>query len=358
MSGRGRRFVVDGMLGSTARKLRLYGFDALYFADAPDGEMLRMAGARTLLTADRALAAAAGRRRLPVLLLAGGDDAERVGEVFKFVGHAPRLDPSLSRCASCNGELAAAEGAGAPPKVLDSHDEFFRCTACGRIYWEGGHWLKLEAFDRRVRSLMGMEAYGLADGTWMVRTARDAIAEYLKEGRRLGPRGVPAFAKASRGVFVSIKSHPSGELRGCIGRPMPDSALVDSLVDSAIDSATADPRFRPVTAEELAASTVEVSALTEPVPVTAEKPLDYRKEIVVGRDGLMLQWEMGAGLLLPQVAVEEGWDVDDFLSYVCMKAGAPPDRWLSGGVKLFRFGAEVFYEVSPGGEVRRKSLDR
>jgi hypothetical protein len=66
---------------------------------------------------------------------------------------------------------------------------------------------------------------------------------------------------------------------------------------------------------------------------------------------------MGAGLLLPQVPVEERWNVEEYLSYGCMKAGAPPDLWLTSKIKLYTFQAIVFEEESPKGAVRRKELE-
>ncbi|MEM4214077.1 MAG: TIGR00296 family protein, partial [Candidatus Methanomethylicaceae archaeon] len=96
--------------------------------------------------------------------------------------------------------------------------------------------------------------------------------------------------------------------------------------------------------------------LTPPVLLEVNDPKEYPKRIKVGRDGLVVEMGYYKGLLLPQVPVEYGWDEETFLSECCMKAGLPPDSWLSRDVKIYTFSAEVFTEVSPGGEIVRKEL--
>lgn len=197
----------------------------------------------------------------------------------------------------------------------------------------------------------------LDEGTWLVRLARSAAETYLATGRKIAiPDKLPPSVMKKAGVFVTIKSYPKGELRGCIGRPEPSQPLIDALIDSAIDSASRDPRFDPMTKEEVQNSTFEVTVMTPPVLIRVQNPLQYREKIVIGRDGLIVEWEYGAGLLLPQVPVEEGWDVETFLSYACMKAGAHPDYWLIDKVKIYNFQAIIFYEVEPRGEVRQRIL--
>jgi uncharacterized protein (TIGR00296 family) len=78
--------------------------------------------------------------------------------------------------------------------------------------------------------------------------------------------------------------------------------------------------------------------------------------IKIGRDGLVLRWKHGAGLLLPQVPVELKWDVDEYLANICYKAGAPPDAWLDPSAKLYTFQATVFKETEPRGKIARLDL--
>jgi uncharacterized protein (TIGR00296 family) len=202
-----------------------------------------------------------------------------------------------------------------------------------------------------------LESFTVEEGKWLVKTARKAAETFVEKGERISiPDDTPAIARQKMGVFVTIKKYPSDELRGCIGRPEPNQSLVEALIDSAIDSATRDPRFEPMTSKELEESTFEVSVLTVPMPVQVKNPLEYKNKIVIGRDGLIVEWDYGAGLLLPQVPVEEGWDIETYLSYACMKAGAHPDYWLIDKVRILSFQAIIFYEAAPRGDVRQRLL--
>jgi uncharacterized protein (TIGR00296 family) len=139
-------------------------------------------------------------------------------------------------------------------------------------------------------------------------------------------------------------------LRGCIGFPLPEKPLYQGVVEAAIAAATEDPRFPPLDRQELNNTIFEVSVLTSPQQISVS-PAEYGKEIEIGRDGLILHWRFGSGLLLPQVPVELKWNVEEYLANICYKAGAPPDVWLDPSSKLYRFQAVVFKEVEPKGEV-------
>lgn len=202
------------------------------------------------------------------------------------------------------------------------------------------------------------ETYSLEEGGFLVSLARSAVTSYLRE--RVVPKApvaTPSRLKDPRGAFVTIRTHPSLDLRGCIGRPYPTQPLVEAVIESAVDAAVDDPRFNPMTADELPSVTFEVSVLTEPTLVQVKSPVEYRQKVVIGRDGVIFKWYGGAGLLLPQVPVEEGWDIDTYLSYACVKAGTTPDMWLSKEALLYTFTAVVFEEVEPGGPTRKKSLE-
>ncbi len=194
----------------------------------------------------------------------------------------------------------------------------------------------------------------LEEGKLLVKLARKTIETYLHEDRKPQVPKVPAKLCEHRGVFVTLNKE--GELRGCIGHPLPTTPLVDAVIDSAISSATRDPRFPPVTPEELPALEVEVSVLSKPEPIKVKIPREYPKHIVIGRDGLIIEWSGYAGLLLPQVPVEWGWDAEEFLSHACMKAGLMPDHWLREGVYISKFSAQVFRERKPGGEVEEQKM--
>jgi AmmeMemoRadiSam system protein A len=140
----------------------------------------------------------------------------------------------------------------------------------------------------------------------------------------------------SRALFVTLRR--AGQLRGCIGTLAPEGDLARMVPRFALRAAFEDPRFPGLTAEELTGCTIEISVLTPPRPV--ERPED----VVVGRDGLIIELGARRGLLLPQVATEWGFDRVTFLAEVSRKAGLPPDAWQLPAARLWSFQAEVFAE--------------
>jgi uncharacterized protein (TIGR00296 family) len=197
------------------------------------------------------------------------------------------------------------------------------------------------------------------EGKFLIALARNAVETYLDTGKPLEPpENTPKKLFENCGVFVTINTVKRGnhELRGCIGYPYPTNPLVEAVVDAAISAATRDPRFEPLEKKELNNIVFEVSVLTPPEPVKAEKPEEYLKKIKVGEHGLIIEKGFYKGLLLPQVPVEWGWCEEEFLCQCCVKAGVPPDSWLTKGTKIYRFTAIVFEEEEPHGVVKRKSL--
>ncbi|MDD5474163.1 MAG: TIGR00296 family protein [Candidatus Methanoperedens sp.] len=194
-----------------------------------------------------------------------------------------------------------------------------------------------------------------SEGELAVQLARKAIEECLKNKIKLMPDNLPKVFSENRGVFVtlSIKRH-SKELRGCIGRPYPVLPLGEAIIVSAINASRDDPRFNPVKIEEMDNIVIEVTVLTVPKRINA-KPKDLPEKIVIGSDGLIVATGMHSGLLLPQVAVEHGFDSTEFLCQTCMKAGLMPDAWLNGA-EIYSFEGQIFEEIKPGGEVREKDI--
>jgi len=156
-----------------------------------------------------------------------------------------------------------------------------------------------------------------------------------------------------RGVFVTLNTVEGGakQLRGCIGYPEPIKPLWEAVQDVTV-YASEDPRFpSPVMQEELGSIEVEVSVLTLPQEIRATRRQDLPSKIRLGVDGLIVSNSFTSGLFLPQVATEQGWDQETFLSEACGKANLPFDSWLREDTKVQTFQAEVFAESSPGGEV-------
>jgi AmmeMemoRadiSam system protein B/AmmeMemoRadiSam system protein A len=147
-------------------------------------------------------------------------------------------------------------------------------------------------------------------------------------------KNIPKKLKEPYGIFVTLNKH--GSLRGCIGRIIGDQPLYVSCQMMAKAAALEDPRFPPVTENELKDLEIEISILT---PLEEVKNFD---DIVVGRDGLYIVKGYYSGLLLPQVAAEYGWSVGEFLEETCHKAGLPSDAYKANDAKVFKFSAEVF----------------
>lgn len=194
-----------------------------------------------------------------------------------------------------------------------------------------------------------------SEGETAVRLARTAIKECLTKGKKIIPENLPHVFKEKRGVFVTLnKKIASKELRGCIGRPYPVLPLGEAIILSAINAAREDPRFYPVELQELDEIVIEVTILTVPKRINA-KPKDIPGKIKIGRDGLIISTGMSSGLLLPQVAVEHGFDSTEFLGQTSMKAGLMPDAWLEGA-QVYSFEGQIFEEVESGGEIREKDI--
>jgi len=139
------------------------------------------------------------------------------------------------------------------------------------------------------------------------------------------------------GAFVTLRTK-NGDLRGCIGSIRAIEPLFKAVASSAVSAAMRDPRFFPVQPEEMPQLELEISVMG---PI---EPVRDVEEIVVGRDGLIISRGRFAGLLLPQVATEYGWDRKTFLDQTCVKAGLPPGCWRAQETRIEKFAAEVFAE--------------
>ncbi len=196
-------------------------------------------------------------------------------------------------------------------------------------------------------------------GEFLVRLARQAIEEYVANGRRIfPPANTPTLLREKSGVFVTINKLVGGkeELRGCIGYILPVYPLVEATIDAAISAATKDPRFPPISVEELNNIIIEVTILTPPELIDADSPDDYLEKIEIGRDGLIVEYKGQHGTLLPQVPIEYSWDVKTFLEHLCWKAFLPRDCWKWPETKIYKYQGIIFKEVSPRGKVTRIEL--
>lgn len=169
----------------------------------------------------------------------------------------------------------------------------------------------------------------------LLELARASIRRYLEKKKRGEAAVADPLLKERRGAFVTLEV--DGNLRGCIGYPLPVKPLAETIQEMAVAAASQDYRFEPLRLEELDRLKIEISVLSLPRPVHAPE------EVEVGKHGIIISKGHHKGLLLPQVPGEYGWDRTTFLSHGCLKAGLAEDEWKKG-VEIEVFTAQVFSE--------------
>jgi len=170
--------------------------------------------------------------------------------------------------------------------------------------------------------------------------ARYAIEAPLKPVGRPPDFDATEALGSQRGAFVTIKKQ--GHLRGCIGTFAANTAVTDTVQQMAQAAAFEDPRFPPLRGEETPDIDLEISVLT---PM---RPIQNVEEIEVGKHGIYIVQGGYRGVLLPQVATENGWDRKTFLEQTCRKAGLNSDCWQEKDTRIFIFSAEIFGEKEEG----------
>jgi AmmeMemoRadiSam system protein A len=185
-----------------------------------------------------------------------------------------------------------------------------------------------------------MPPHSQQDRQLLLAIARRAIAAHVTGTAGTDEDGaeipaLPTMPAGAAGVFVTL--HEDQALRGCIGHMDPDEPLVPALVDAAVAACSRDPRFPPVSRDELSRISIELSILGPLEPVAT---ID---DVEIGRHGLLVEQGHRRGLLLPQVAVEHRWTPAIFVAHTCRKAGLSDDAWPRDAV-LWKFEAEVFGE--------------
>jgi AmmeMemoRadiSam system protein A len=181
---------------------------------------------------------------------------------------------------------------------------------------------------------------GLDDQRRLLALARRAFEARVRRQPPPEPERGGAF-DAPSSAFVTI--HNRGELRGCLGRLDMSAPLGETIVQLAASVSDSDPRFDPVSLLELPDIDIEVSVLTP------EREIASIDEIELGRHGVIVELGARRGLLLPQVATEQQWDRETFVSHACLKAVLPRDAWRHGA-QLLVFEAHVFGELDFAGQ--------
>jgi AmmeMemoRadiSam system protein A len=170
----------------------------------------------------------------------------------------------------------------------------------------------------------------------LLEMARKAILTKVKRGIVPTIEVDDAALQRTGGAFVSL--HIDESLRGCIGTLQSEAPLHRTVVEMAVAASTNDTRFPPLALSELRHTMLEISVLT---PMKPSRPED----VVVGTHGIYLVQERRRGVLLPQVAVQHGWNQKTFLEQGCQKAGIARNGWRHEDTMLFTFEATVFSDM-------------
>jgi len=182
---------------------------------------------------------------------------------------------------------------------------------------------------------VGKEAeYTQEEKDFLSNLARRSVEARVRGEKPDIPQPPSRHLKEKRGVFVTIDKR--GTLRGCIGLIQARLPLIEAVAEMALSAAFEDPRFPPVTEDELPELEYEISVLS---PLSVIEDIN---DIVVGRDGLMIRLELHSGLLLPQVATEYGWNRTTLLEQTCLKAGLPKNSYKDPQAQIYKFMVEKF----------------
>lgn len=193
-----------------------------------------------------------------------------------------------------------------------------------------------------------MKLLSFEQGEFLVKLARKIIEAHVKNKDIKRPK-IEDWMLEKRGVFTTIETYPKLDLRGCIGIPYPIYSIIDALFISAKE-ACSDPRFEPLSMNELEKIVIEVSVLSIPEEIKVRSGEEYIEKIEKYKDGIIIKYGSASALFLPQVW-EKIDSKEEFLSHLCIKAGIPPNIWKSNKAKLFKFHAQVFKEDSPNGRI-------
>jgi AmmeMemoRadiSam system protein B/AmmeMemoRadiSam system protein A len=161
--------------------------------------------------------------------------------------------------------------------------------------------------------------------------ARRTIVDHVSGRTAPEPDQQDPRLLANGATFVTINRNH--QLRGCIGNIQPVMPLYRSVIRNAVAASSQDPRFRPMTPEELKDMQIEVTILSPLEPVADAK------NIVIGSHGVYLEKGGRSSVFLPQVPVEQGWDLPTTLEQLCIKAGLPANAWKDA--RLYRFSADI-----------------
>ncbi len=183
------------------------------------------------------------------------------------------------------------------------------------------------------------------DQAALLQLARATIEARLRDRETVDrPESPSAAMTEPRACFVTL--HKGGALRGCIGSLEPTRPLIDGVMENATNAAFQDPRFPPLSADELETVDLEISVLTRPEPLTYTDGEDLKKKLKPGVHGVILEKGWNRATFLPQVW-DQLPDPETFLTHLCQKARLSADCWRSGDVDVKVYEVRHFSEPPP-----------
>ncbi len=188
----------------------------------------------------------------------------------------------------------------------------------------------------------------------LIYLGRQAVRSFLRGESFKVSQDLKARFSIKKGLFTTLLTFPDKQLRGCVGVPSPVYPLWYGIVLTSLSSALKDPRFPPLRIEEVDSVLWEISLLGK-VKRVSRKSLPGN--LNVGREGLIVERENRTGLLLPQVAIRNRWNAEEFLEHTCLKAGLPKNCWRDSNTKVYKFTADIFEEVEPWGPVKKMDMN-
>ncbi len=220
----------------------------------------------------------------------------------------------------------------------DENDDYSLSVSYGAVVFEDN---KEKGEDRKMDEKPSVpRQISHENRVLLLKLARKTLEAYTRSGKRLDVNlnNYPKELLVRRSVFVTLNK--DGNLRGCIGNLGSGDLLPDSVADYTINAAASDPRFQPVQHDEVKDIKIEISVMTP-----FHEIQDYH-QIRLGVDGVIISKGFYRAVFLPQVATETGWNLDEFLSHLSMKAGLSADAYKKPGMTFSVFQAEVFSEGS------------
>jgi len=173
------------------------------------------------------------------------------------------------------------------------------------------------------------------------KTIRNKLLKPSQQNEVTSPNEADPMLQRKGGTFVTLSKH--GKLRGCIGHIIAHESIVESIRHNALNAAFKDPRFSPVSIDELNDIHIEVSVLTEPELVHYNNIDELKAKLRQGIDGVIIQKENKNATFLPQVWKQLP-DHESFLSNLCIKAGLPSSAWKNENITVFTYQVQAFEE--------------